>query len=158
MGYVWPAASSELKPSKIPDTFFPGEKDLSISFSWAFPIVHDIIRPVYHYILRDESSLIEQLSRVHGAAIIALLSDSACDRHSIISYLYETYEHLGLDRKNCVTLHRLIVSELTAVISVRNRQSPRRRAELEAIIAMRLGLVDRGRQPHNAVRLQRAAA
>ena len=143
MGYAWPTSYSDTEEEDSMANAALMADQLHISFSWAFPIIHDIVNPVYAYMLQDNSSLAEQLSRIHGAAIMTLLADTSCDRESIISCLYQTYEQLGLDHKKCVALHNMIMKELTAVIAVRNRQSPRRRAELEAVIALRLGLIDR---------------
>ncbi|CAH1653875.1 MAG: hypothetical protein KF735_05520 [Chelatococcus sp.] len=142
MGYAWPTSFSNIEEADHAVNITHDADQLTISFSWAFPVIHDVVNPVYAHILRNNPELSEQLSRIHGAAIMTLLADTSCDRQSIITCLYQTYDRLGLDRRQCVALHNIIMNELTAVIALRNRQSPRRRAELEAVIALRLGLID----------------
>ncbi|CAH1650339.1 conserved hypothetical protein [Hyphomicrobiales bacterium] len=142
MGYAWPTSFSNIEEADGATSITHDPDQLNISFSWAFPVIHDVVNPVYAHILRNNPELSEQLSRIHGAAIMTLLADTGCDRQSIIACLYQTYDRLGLDRRQCIALHNIIVTELTTVIALRNRQSPRRRAELEAIIALRLGLID----------------
>ncbi|MBS7697248.1 MULTISPECIES: hypothetical protein [unclassified Chelatococcus] len=158
MGYAWPTSFSDIEEADaLANTDYDAEQ-LTISFSWAFPVIHDVVNPVYAHILRDTPELSEQLSRIHGAAIMTLLADTNCDRQSIITCLYQTYDRLGLDRRQCIALHNIIMTELTAVIALRNRQSPRRRAELEAVIALRLGLVDEKSRWHPASEATRRAA
>jgi hypothetical protein len=114
--------------------------DAADVFAWVFPVIHDIVRPVYRHLMPQDPTKAEQVSKLHGAAMMMLLADRAeADRRAIVAYLRDACEHVGLDPASFAALHKIVLAELTAVIRTRNRQSPRRRAAFEALILARLG-------------------
>jgi hypothetical protein len=116
------------------------DDDVTESFAWVVPIVHDIVGPVYRYLIRDAQDKAEQVSRLHGAAMMLLLAGGEnTDRSAVIAHLRDAAEHVGLGSASFAALHRIVLAELTAVIRMRNRYSLRRRSALEALIMARLG-------------------
>jgi hypothetical protein len=140
MGNEWPGA---FPPPAAPYPTGDAEvdsDDVADVFTWVFPVVHDIVRPVYRHLMPQDQTKAEQVSKLHGAAVMMLLADRAdADRSAIVAYLRDACEHVGLDQASFAALHKIVLAELTAVISTRNRQSPRRRAALQALILARLG-------------------
>jgi len=140
MGKEWLGGGSPaMTPYSASNADFEDD-DVAESFAWVVPIVYDIVGPVYRYLIHDEQGKAEQVSRLHGAAMMMLLAGGeTTDRNAIIAHLRDAGEHVGLGAASFAALHRIVLTELTAVIRMRNRQSARRRAALEAFVIARLG-------------------
>ncbi|MDJ1157498.1 hypothetical protein QNA08_04500 [Chelatococcus sp. SYSU_G07232] len=115
-------------------------RDADHPYVWAVPLVYDVLRSAYYTWLPADTETAERLTRLHGAIVVmALLDVPVEDQRAVLDRFLDLCGRASIGTARLERLGQAVMDELTTVIAMRNRRSPRTRMQLAGEIGGRLG-------------------